>query len=491
LIKRVQTVPTSRVLDLPEADAAPEVLGAEMAADISRGAERWSVLSRFLLGADLVAAGVAGTVAGGVGGAEGSWLLVFALVVALAWPAISFVCGLYTANDLRSWASGVAEAPRLIFAALAISWPLHALAVGLGADRPELAALVAAAGSPLLGSATRGLARALVHLSEPLRQRTLIVGSGVVAGQLADRLTHHPEFGLAPIGIVDDDVHELGHPDLPTLGNLDALREVLSEHAVDRVIIAFSRAGHQQLLDVIRACRDRRVAIDVVPRLFEFLDGARALDQLGGLPLLSIGAHRLSPASRAAKRGLDIVVAALALLVASPLFAVVTVAIRLESRGPILFRQARAGRSGGVFSLLKFRSMDAEAETYVSEFRRDGVVLKGGIDPRVTRVGALIRRLSIDELPQLINVLKGDMSLVGPRPLVLSEADALGEGWHERRADLRPGMTGLWQVSGRSHIPFDEMLRFDYQYVAGWSLARDLEILLSTVPVVLSGRGAF
>jgi exopolysaccharide biosynthesis polyprenyl glycosylphosphotransferase len=236
--------------------------------------------------------------------------------------------------------------------------------------------------------------------------------------------------------------------------------------------------------------------IDIVPRLFEFLDGVRSLDQVGGLPLLSIGAAHLTSVSIAAKRGLDAVGSLLTIVALSPLMIAIAIAIKLESRGPVFFRQPRAGRRRSSFKLIKFRSMYVDAEQRKNEFddlneADDGVMFKIREDPRVTRVGRILRRFSLDELPQLFNVLKGEMSLVGPRPLIFPETAALDEHWHLRRLELRPGLTGPWQVYGRSQSPFQEMVRFDYQYVAGWSLARDIEILLETVPAVLSGRGAY
>jgi lipopolysaccharide/colanic/teichoic acid biosynthesis glycosyltransferase len=184
------------------------------------------------------------------------------------------------------------------------------------------------------------------------------------------------------------------------------------------------------------------------------------------------------------------------LIVLSPLLLLIAVAIKLDSRGPVFFRQVRAGRGDTRFKLVKFRSMYDDAEERKRAYEEqnesdDGVMFKIKRDPRITRVGSLIRRTSIDELPQLVNVLTGEMSLVGPRPLILKEAKHAAQDWHARRLDLRPGITGLWQVSGRSDLPFQEMVRFDYQYVSGWSLARDIEILLATIPVVLSGRGAY
>jgi exopolysaccharide biosynthesis polyprenyl glycosylphosphotransferase len=290
-------------------------------------------------------------------------------------------------------------------------------------------------------------------------------------------------------------VHEVGNQILPVLGGFAELDDILRDHQIDRVIIAFSRASHEQLLQCIRACRDHDVAVDVIPRLFEFLDGVRALDQVGGLPVLSIGARQLSRSAQIAKRALDVLGASALLLILSPLMLAITIAIRLESRGPAFFRQRRTGRHGRPFELVKFRSMYSDADGLKEALTadndlNDGVMFKIHSDPRVTGIGRMLRRFSVDELPQLFNVLKGEMSLVGPRPLVVPESDAL-QDWHLRRLELRPGLTGPWQIYGRSGSPFQEMVRFDYQYVAGWSLARDVEILLATVPAVISGRGAY
>jgi lipopolysaccharide/colanic/teichoic acid biosynthesis glycosyltransferase len=206
------------------------------------------------------------------------------------------------------------------------------------------------------------------------------------------------------------------------------------------------------------------------------------------MPLLSISQPTFSPLSRFSKRTLDIIGAVLAILVLSPVLAVISLLIRLDTKGPVFFTQQRSGRGGRFFKLYKFRSMRVDSTVLV---RADGAIVKAPDDNRITRVGRIIRRFSLDEAPQLINVLLGDMSLVGPRPLVLAEHAALSEAWQSRRSDLRPGLTGPWQVSGRSHIPFQDMIKFDYQYVAGWSLARDIEILLATLPAVISGRGAY
>lgn len=465
--------------------------------DSSRARNRSVFLQRLLLGADLLAAVTAGLVTAAILGVPAVEAIRITLALILSWCGIAFICGLYNVGDLSSWASGLADAPRMVVAALLISWPVLGAAELVEVPHAITFALVATFATATLDSVLRALSRGFAHRIVPLRQRTVVVGSGMVADQLTERIERHGEFGLEPIGLVDDDVYTLnGTPRLPKLGSLDQLDKVLEVCKVDRVIIAFSRASHQQLLSCIRTCRDHHVAVDVVPRLFELVEGAQSMSQIGGVPLLSIGAPPLNQASRAAKRALDVIGSALLLVVLSPLLLATAIAIKIDSRGPVFFRQTRAGRGQKTFRMVKFRSMYRDAEERKKQFEAeneatDGVMFKIKRDPRVTRVGRFLRRTSLDELPQLINVLKGDMSLVGPRPLILEESQHAARDWHARRLDLRPGITGLWQVSGRSDIPFQDMVRFDYQYVSGWSLARDIEILLATIPVVLSRRGAY
>ncbi|HEX6688182.1 MAG TPA: sugar transferase [Solirubrobacterales bacterium] len=422
--------------------------------------------------------------------------VVYVAGATILWPLAAFSIGLYRSDQLASWASAVTEIPRAFVAILLITWPLFGLAALLNLDQVVAVTFLTVAGIAALTGVARTIVRAGLHRAPDLRQRTLILGSGFVAGHVVKKLRNNGQFGLSPVGIVDDEVHDAGSPDLPWLGRFADLDTIIEAQGIDRVIIAFSRASHEQLLESIRACRDAGVTVDVVPRLFEFLDGVRALDQVGGLPLLSIGAPMLTSASIAAKRALDAVGSLALIFLFSPLMIVIAIAIKLESRGPVFFRQPRAGRANTSFQLIKFRSMYTDAEKRKEDMAElneasDGVMFKIREDPRVTRVGRFIRRFSLDELPQLFNVLRGEMSLVGPRPLIFPETAALEQDWHLRRLELRPGLTGPWQVYGRSQSPFQEMVRFDYQYVAGWSLARDVEILLATLPAVLSGRGAY
>jgi exopolysaccharide biosynthesis polyprenyl glycosylphosphotransferase len=445
---------------------------------------------------DVVAATTSASVWLGLADMSGLTALAVIGGVALGWPALTYALGLQSVDGLRAWAGGVHQAPRLLVAGLVCAWPLAAVLHAIGAGRPAALAL-AIGGTTAIGSIVlRALMRAIAHRVPPLRQRALIVGSGHVAAQVVSRLRTQDAIGVEPIGLADDEPAHMHDLLPPRLGAIDDLPELIEREALDRVIISFTRAPHDRLLGVIRTCREHGVSVDVVPRLFEFLEGATPVDALRGLPLLSLDAPALSPRAKAAKRALDILVSSLALVVLLPLLAWIALAIKLDSRGPVLFRQRRAGRDGRAFEVLKFRTMRLDAEEVKHELAdsndvRDGVMFKLWKDPRVTRTGLRLRRLSMDELPQLINVLRGEMSLVGPRPLVFEEADSLAEAWQARRLELKPGITGPWQVAGRNHVSFQDMLRLDYQYVTGWSLARDIEILLATIPAVLSRRGAY
>ncbi|HMJ73594.1 MAG TPA: sugar transferase, partial [Solirubrobacterales bacterium] len=458
-----------------------------------RARRRGAVLARMLCFGDALAAVLAATIAtlslnvDATPGAQIAYIVFSGMI----WPLTAFSIGLYRGDQLAAWASAVSEVPRAVVALLLITWSLFGVASLLQLDQVVALTFLTIAAVAVFAGLARMSVRAGLHRAPELRQRTLILGSGVVAGRVVDKLKANVQFGLVPVGIIDDDVHNIGTPDLPWLGKFSDLDTIIEAQQIDRVIIAFSRASHEQLLESIRACRDAGVVIDIVPRLFEFLDGVRSLDQVGGLPLLSIGAAHLTSVSIAAKRGLDAIGSLLMIVALSPLMIAIAIAIKLESRGPVFFRQPRAGRRHSSFKLIKFRSMYVDAEQRKEELddlneADDGVMFKIREDPRVTRVGRALRRFSLDELPQLFNVLKGEMSLVGPRPLIFPETAALDEHWHLRRLELRPGLTGPWQVYGRSQSPFQEMVRFDYQYVAGWSLARDIEILLATIPADLS-----
>ena len=326
------------------------------------------------------------------------------------------------------------------------------------------------------------------------RRRALIVGSDDEARLVHRKLVAHPEYGLDVVGFLDGDSAPSELPG-PVLGTQNDIARVIEELEIDRVILASSIAGHEEMLDLVRTVRRPDLQVSIVPRYFEIFNSHAILDDVEGMPVVTLPAMRLGTSSRMLKRSFDILVSGTALLVLAPLLALVALAIRIDTPGPVIFRQPRRGRMGSTFRITKFRTMSVGAEARRAEVLHmnevDGPLFKiKGRDPRVTRVGAFLRKTSLDELPQLWNVLTGDMSLVGPRPFVVYEADQI-TGWASRRLDMTPGITGLWQVLGRNDIPFDEMTKLDYLYVTNWSLWWDLKILCQTIPVVLGRRGAY
>jgi exopolysaccharide biosynthesis polyprenyl glycosylphosphotransferase len=322
-------------------------------------------------------------------------------------------------------------------------------------------------------------------------RRTLIIGAGSVGRLVADRLRDHPEYGLELVGFVDDEAVEGGEP---LAGSVQDLPRLVEELDIDWVIVAFSRVPYEQMHEMVRSVRRPDVHLSIVPRYFELFASNATIEDVQGMPIVSLPPMRLSRMVYAVKRATDVVGAGLGLLLLAPLFLLVAIAIKVDSRGPVFFRQLRRGRGGSAFSIVKFRTMCADAEQKRFELREfnevGGPLFKIARDPRITRVGSFLRRTSIDELPQLWNVLRGDMSLVGPRPFVVHEADQI-VGWAGRRLDITPGVTGPWQVMGRNDLSFDEMTTLDYVYVTNWSLWWDVKILIKTIPAVLAKRGAY
>ena len=273
---------------------------------------------------------------------------------------------------------------------------------------------------------------------------------------------------------------------------IDDLERLLTAERIERAIIAPRGEISDDLLNTTRSLKRMGLRVSVLPRLPEVVGSSVELDDVDGITLLAMRRFGLTRSSGALKRAFDFVGAGLILLVLAPLLAAIAVAIKLDSRGPVLFRQRRMGRHGVPFEMLKFRTMvdGAEAQKTALAARNEaaGGLFKIKDDPRITRVGNRLRQISLDELPQLFNVLRGEMSLVGPRPLVLDEDDRI-EGWRRSRLELPPGMTGPWQVFGSARIPLNEMVKIDYLYGANWSLWLDVKTLLRTVPFVLGRRG--
>jgi exopolysaccharide biosynthesis polyprenyl glycosylphosphotransferase len=269
------------------------------------------------------------------------------------------------------------------------------------------------------------------------------------------------------------------------------LRELISWTGAHRIVIDPHALPAEEMLDFVRAAKSVGVRVSLVPRILDVVGSSVVFDHVQGVTLLGVRRFGLTRSSRMVKRAFDLCGATFGLLVAGPLMLAIAIAIKLDSRGPVLFRQTRVGRDGKHFRICKFRTMCNDAEERKAELRAineaEGL-FKIADDPRVTRVGRLLRRTSLDELPQLFNVMTGDMSLVGPRPLVLDEDEQI-TGWDRRRLQLTPGMTGHWQILGSARVPLHEMVKIDYLYVAGWSLWSDMKILLRTVPYMLGRRG--
>jgi len=328
--------------------------------------------------------------------------------------------------------------------------------------------------------------------------RTVIVGAGEAGRAIMRNIVAQPELGYCVLGFLDDDddkrARDIGR--FVPLGGTGDLASVLAEQQVDLVILTLPWTARRRIVRMVDTCEQRGVGVRIVPDLFQLSLNRVDTDSFNGIPLIAVRAPALQAEgwSYRVKRAMDLAIASAIGAASAPVALVIAAAIRLESPGPILFCQPRVGRNGRVFTLYKFRSMqegaDAARARLHSRNEATGPIFKMRGDPRITRVGRIIRRLSLDELPQLWNVLRGDMSLVGPRPPMPCEVTEY-EPWHLRRLDVAPGMTGLWQVSGRSHLTFDEMVMLDLFYAENWSLLLDLKILLRTVPTVLRGTGAY
>jgi exopolysaccharide biosynthesis polyprenyl glycosylphosphotransferase len=275
---------------------------------------------------------------------------------------------------------------------------------------------------------------------------------------------------------------------------LDArrFRQIVADNDVHRVIISPVAANSRGTLDLVREAKQAGVRVSLLPRVLEVVGSSVEFDHVDGLTMLGVRRFGLTRSSRALKRGFDLAISSVMLLAVAPIMAAVMLAIRLDSKGPVLFRQTRVGRDGERFEILKFRTMVPEAEALkgnLFHLNETQGLFKITDDPRITRVGRVLRRSALDELPQLLNVWRGQMSLVGPRPLVVDE-DAKIEGLDRSRLHLTPGMTGHWQILGSAKVPLHEMVGIDYLYVANWSLWTDLKIMLRTIPYMLARRGA-
>jgi exopolysaccharide biosynthesis polyprenyl glycosylphosphotransferase len=421
-------------------------------------------------------------------------ILAFLLTVP-AWVVITKLYGLYDHDDERANHSTADDFGGVFHMVTVCTWLVIVVTYLSDVAHPTVQKLVVfwAAAIAFICIARAG-ARTLARRNVAYVQNTVIVGAGDVGQLFAKKVLNHPEYGINLVGFVDAKPKErredLEHVAL--LGDTGRLPAIVRVLDVERVIVAFSNASHEETLELLRSVEDLDVQIDIVPRLFEFVGPGAEIHTVEGLPLLGLPPLRLSRSSRLLKRATDLALTIPALVVLAPLFALLALMIKVDSPGPVFFRQVRMGAAGHTFRIFKFRSMYADADERKQEFAHlnrhlapggDPRMFKIVDDPRITPVGRFLRRLSLDELPQLLNVLIGEMSLVGPRPLILDE-DQHVERWARLRLNLKPGVTGPWQVLGRSEIPFAEMIRLDYLYVTRWSLMGDLRLIALTIPAL-------
>ena len=464
---------------------------------VSHGARRRdAVYRRTLLVGDLLAAAAALVLAiDVVGGAGLRPTLAAGIPVVIV---LSKILGLYDRDEYVFHKSTLDELPQHLELAMTYTLVVWFLAPWLVEG-----SLSRVAGFTLLVSCfaftalLRTIARGLARRVSP-RDRCLVIGRSGTRMRLAAKLAA-AQPGTEVVGFLpleDERRADVGHWN----GNdrrrmrmtIQDVPELVRRLDVHRVVIIPGEADPETMIEAISVAKAAGVKISILPRLFEVIGSSVELDDIEGVTVLGVRRFGLSRSSRFVKRSMDVLAAGIGLLVLAPVFLAIAVAIKLTSRGPVFYRQARVGKGGTAFQMLKFRSMVEDADelkaTLASLSVNGDGLFKIVDDPRVTRAGRIIRCLSLDELPQLINVLRGEMSLVGPRPLVADEAD-LVDGRFRRRLRLTPGMTGPWQVLGPARVPLTEMVGIDYLYGANWSLWLDLKILVRTLGHVLSRKG--
>jgi exopolysaccharide biosynthesis polyprenyl glycosylphosphotransferase len=457
----------------PTAEVQRRVLGRE------------ATYRRLLAGADVVSAGVALITSITLLGDD---RLTLATVLALPLVVIaSKVIGLYDRDELLLRKSTLDEAPELFQLATLytlVIWLLEPLLVAGHLGHGQVFGIWAMLFVfSILGRAS---ARAMARRAADA-ERCVVIGDLGTAERLRAKLAQSPRVKAEVVGALPlegDDLHQAM--------SAEVLGTVLTELGAERVIIAPGEGDHDRTLDLIRMIKSLGVHVSVLPRIAEIVGSAVKIDDIQGATVLGVRRFGLSRSSHLVKRAFDVTGALVGLVLALPFYVAFAIAIRLDSPGPVLFRQERIGRHGRTFKMLKFRTMECDAEARKAALlhlnEADGL-FKIANDPRITRVGGFLRRTSLDELPQLWNVLRGQMSLVGPLPLVAHE-DCRVEGWHRHRLQLTPGMTGHWQILGSARIPLHEMVEIDYLYLVNWSLWGDIKTLLRTVPHVLARNGA-
>jgi exopolysaccharide biosynthesis polyprenyl glycosylphosphotransferase len=429
------------------------------------------------------------------------WAGLFVISLPL-WLVFARTLNLYARDDSRADHSTADETLGVVNLVTLGTWVVFVSGWATGLSHPQLARIFGfwALAVTLVLSA-RALARSVVRRMPEYVQNGVIIGAGHVGQLVARKIRQHPEYGIRLVGFVDQNPRtrrpEIAN--LPMLGGLEDLRGLVSLHEVERVIVAFSGEADERTMSLVRELREE-VMVDVVPRLYELVGPRADIHLVEGLPLITVPPARLARSSFAAKRGIDVLAAALILLVTAPLFALAAYRIRRDSQGPVFFRQTRLGMNGRPFTVLKFRTMkvgtdDSVHRAYISQTMSAQATLrvngtyKLSREADVTPFGRFLRKTSLDELPQVINVLRGEMSLVGPRPCIPYETEFF-QSHHFDRFLVPQGITGLWQVTARGNSTFGEALEMDVAYVRGWSLGLDVRLLFRTPFALLRQRRA-
>jgi exopolysaccharide biosynthesis polyprenyl glycosylphosphotransferase len=400
--------------------------------------------------------------------------------------------GLYDRDDALLRKTTLEEAPKLFQAATLcalLAWLTGGLIVAGTLDRRQALFLWLLLAALLILMRTAG--RALALRIAPA-ERCLFIGDADGARTIDAKLTNQLGIRASMVAHLDFDKIGAWSTDARSAEKLQEVRDLAQQLDVQRAIVAPRSADGGEMLDLVRTLKAVGVRVSILPRLLEVVGSSVVFDDLHGVTLMGVRRFELTRSSAAVKRAFDLGYTSIGLLAVAPMMLIAAVAIKLDSSGPVFFRQKRVGRHGKHFEILKFRTMVVNADAMKNSLRdrneaQDGL-FKIADDPRVTRVGRLLRKTALDELPQLLNILKGEMSLVGPRPLVVDE-DKHVQGWHRRRLELTPGMTGPWQILGPTRVPLREMVAIDYLYVANWSLWADVKILLRTVSYVIGCRG--
>ena len=446
----------------------------------ARRRELWARVA--LVAADMIAVTSSKLI---VAAASGARFTIWAVVLLPLFALLAKAGGLYDRDQFVLHKTTLDEAPALLAVAALFTLVIEGVQALEFTGRAHPLLLWGLLSATLL--VARAVARFL-NVRATDGERVLVIGDTAALGLIRRKFSEDPALNAVVVGRIaaaDSTPEGFDRP----LGTVDELADVLEAERIERVIVAPRREG-DDVVDIVRMATASGVRVTVLPRLLEVIGTSVVFDDLGGRMLLGVRGFGLSPSSRLLKRVFDLVVTIGLLVILTPLLIVIVVAIKLGSPGPVLFRQTRVGRDGKEFEVLKFRTMEIDADARkheLVEHNEAAPLFKIADDPRTTRVGRLLRRRSLDELPQLFNVLFGDMSLVGPRPLI-PEEDRLFTGWQRRRYLVAPGATGPWQILGSSRVPVSDMVTIDYLYCANWSLWLDAKILVRTVPYVLSRR---